>query len=374
MSLGIMLGGCRQGDQVTLSAALLDNAVPPQLLTEFEKTLQSGIQLQVESKAQLSDLFTQLQTWHAAETSADDRTKKPALPTNVMALGDYWLQPAIQQGLIQPMNPASWAGWNDLGSLWQQLVRRDRQGKLSASGDLWAAPYRWGHLMIAYSKSEFENLGWQPQDWVDLWRPELQRRFSLPDSARTVIGLTLKMLGHGFNEAAPLAIADLQPTLSTLNQQVKVYSSDAYLQPLIIGDTWLAVGWSTDILPVLERNKSLAGVIPSSGTLLSADVWVVPTNPGATASSSNTSTQQWVEFYWQRAIAEQLSLLSSGASPLLLKGDRANLPEALQENQLLIPPADIMNQSEFLEPVSEEAIAQYKDLWVKTRVADPLNQ
>lgn len=372
--MGIMLGGCRQRDHVTLSAVLLDNAVPPQLLTEFEKTLQSGIQLQVESKAQLRDLFTQLQTWHNAETSADDRSKKPALSANVMALGDYWLQPAIQQGLIQPMNPNSWAGWSNLGTPWQQLVRRDRQGKLSESGELWAAPYRWGHLMIAYRKPEFENLGWQPQDWVDLWRPDLKRRFSLPDSARTVIGLTLKMLGHGFNEPAPMAIADLQPALNTLNQQVKVYSSDAYLQPLIIGDTWLAVGWSTDILPVLERNKSLAGVIPTSGTLLSADIWVVPTNPDAAAPSSNASAQPWVEFYWQRVIAEQLSLLSSGASPLLIKGDRATLPSALQTNTLLIPPAEIMNQSEFLEPISEEAIAQYKELWIKTRVADPLDQ
>lgn len=68
------------------------------------------------------------------------------------------------------------------------------------------------------------------------------------------------------------------PELKTLNQQVKFYDSRNYLQPLILGDTWLAVGWSTDIIPLIERYHNIKAVIPLSGTSLWADIWVKPRN------------------------------------------------------------------------------------------------
>lgn len=37
-----------------------------------------------------------------------------------------------------------------LSPRWQQLVSRDPQGRLDPRGQVWAAPYRWGCLLIAY--------------------------------------------------------------------------------------------------------------------------------------------------------------------------------------------------------------------------------
>lgn len=366
VTVGALLNSCRAQNRATLTAAVLENAVPSQLLTAFERTLQGDMVLQVATKGQLADLFEQLQTWHATEAPAAKAALPSTTQADVVALADYWLQPAIQQGLIQPMTPAALASWSDLDARWQRLVTRDRQGNISPSGEVWGAPYRWGSLMMAYRKADFEKLGWQPQDWVDLWRPELQRQISLLDSPRSVIGLTLKMLGYGFNESNPEAIADLGPALASLNQQVKFYSSDAYLQPLIIGDTFLAVGWSTDILPILERNKDLAAVVPSSGTLLSTDLWVMPAK-GTNAAPLPDTVQQWIEFYWQPEIAEQLTLLSYGTSPVVTNRDRATLSATLQSETLLLPSADLLNQSDLLEPLPEAAIAQYKTLWTNMR-------
>ena len=33
---------------------------------------------------------------------------------------------------------------------WQQLVRRDAQGRVDPRGEVWAAPYRWGATLVAY--------------------------------------------------------------------------------------------------------------------------------------------------------------------------------------------------------------------------------
>jgi putative spermidine/putrescine transport system substrate-binding protein len=120
---------------------------------------------------------------------------------------------------------------------------------------------------------------------------------------------------------------------------------------------------------VLGRNQDLAGVVPVSGTLLSTDLWVVPTQ--GTGATAPTSVQGWIGFYWQPAIAEQLTLLSYGASPVLTRRDRTTLAAALQNDPLLFPSADLLSQSETLAPLSPEAIAQYKTLWANMRGSVP---
>ena len=102
----------------------------------------------------------------------------------------------------------------------------------------------------------------------------MRDRISLPDSAREVIGLTLKKLGKSYNTQQLDRVPNLKKELASLHQQVKLYSSDAYLQPLILGDTWLAVGSSGDLLPLLQTQKDIALVVPVSGTALWTDLWV----------------------------------------------------------------------------------------------------
>jgi putative spermidine/putrescine transport system substrate-binding protein len=86
-----------------------------------------------------------------------------------------------------------------VAAAWQEIVKRDRQGQVSNTGEVWGAPYRWGTTVIAYRRDKFRELGWTPKDWSDLWRPELRDRISVVDQPREVIGLTLKKLGRSYN-------------------------------------------------------------------------------------------------------------------------------------------------------------------------------
>jgi putative spermidine/putrescine transport system substrate-binding protein len=142
------------------------------------------------------------------------------------------------------------------------------------------------------------------------------------------------------------------------------------LQPLLLGDSWLAGGWSTEVLPVVERDRRIAAVVPASGTLLSADLWVRPAAvsgdqaPDGSTSSLASSVSQWLEFCWQPEIASQISLLSAAASPVIL-ANRAQLSTALQQRTVLLPPAKVIEQSEFLLPLSEPEA--YRRQWVMMR-------
>lgn len=365
LALSQLLLGCNpQGDSFEIE--FLRGSIPAIVVDRFRQQVQS--QARFTPVAQLQELFEQLQTWRQqASTTQQPRslplpTRQSQLPnpSALITLGDYWLSTAIQQQLIQPLNITQLQNWNALPSRWQELVRRNNQGESDPQGQIWAAPYRWGGTVILYNKDKFKSLGWTPTDWSDLWRPELRSRISIVDQSREVIGLTLKRLGQSYNAQNLDQIPNLEEEIRALHQQVRLYSSNRYIEPLIIGDTWVAVGWSTDVLPILRRYREIAVVVPRSGTALWADAWVNPINAALPPLAS-----QWIDFCWQPQIAQQISLRTHGTSPIAVQ-----LPPASGQNPTRIEFTDAqLQQSEFLLPLSATTQKQYEALWQSIRAS-----
>lgn len=150
------------------------------------------------------------------------------------------------------------------------------------------------------------------QDWGDLFGPDLEEKLAIVDSPREVVGLVLKSLGNSFNtndfekdvaggrQAVKdrfLALQKQVPLFSRcllsyscpcggwfflsyltaallLAVQVRLFDSVQYLKALGAGDVWVAVGWSSDVIPFAKRASNIEVVVPSSGTSLWADLWV----------------------------------------------------------------------------------------------------
>ncbi|NEP17489.1 MAG: extracellular solute-binding protein [Leptolyngbya sp. SIO4C1] len=350
------LSGCQSSSQPTLDVRFLERSLSPQILKAFRRTLASSAQLEFEASAQLASLFEQLQQWRSDEPAPPLwRRWLPVSETAVqradwLTLSDYWLGAAVQQQLIQPIEPA--AGWQQLPAQLRQLMQRNAEGQLARSGSIWGAPYRTQGLMLVYDQRLVRQLGWQPSRWRDLWQPELQGDIVLPNHPRLVLGIALKSLGYSINDAAAIAQASqsrehpVAEQLTALHRQTRVYDSDTYLKVLISEDASLAVGWSSDVLSTLNRYPQLRAVYPQAGTILSSDVWVKP----AQVETAATLGQQWLEFCWQRPVATQITLSTRGFSPIFLTSE--TLPASLQ-GSLLLPSAEVRAQSEFLQPLPD---------------------
>ena len=367
-----LLSSCSNSPQ-GFTVSLLQGSIPLQLIGDFRKNFGKKDQIKFKPQAQLSELFKLLSDPSLVESSSNFFEKifglfrqNPPQNPDLLTLGDYWLESAINQKLLQPLDSNQLENWDKLPLLWQKLVTRDNSGKSSDSGEIYGAPYRWGNTIIVYRKDKFEGLDWQPQDWNDLWRSELRDRISLLDSYREVIGLTLKSLGHSYNSESLNSIPNLETKLVQLNKQVKLYSSDKYLQPLIIGDTWLAVGWSSDILPLMKRYSNLGVVVPKSGTSLWADLWIQPKSPSQMADNSPLSA--WIDFCWQPKAAKQISLFTSGISPMWTDQESINLIKNAQNRDFINAALDNLAQSEFIRPLKPEINQEYLSLWQKIRV------
>ncbi len=373
LTLGQLLSGC--GDRSTaLRVLLLQGSIPPQLLKVFRQQLSQNLSMSFKPEPQLKDLWKRLESWQ----KDDDDTKgfkglisqiplinqKTPQMVDLVTLGDAWLAKAIQEQLIEPLPLEEIPGWQQLPLSWQALVKRDEQGQLKAQGQIWGAPYRWGTTLIAYDSHQFQKLGWTPKDWSDLWREELRDRIAVVDQPREVIGLTLKKLGYSYNTRDLTQVQSLTSEMLALQKQVKYYSSRYYLQPLMVGDVWLSVGWSSDILPLVAKNRKIKAVVPQSGTSLWSDVWVKPKVKKGDSDLSEL-TKKWIDFCWQEQSANQISLLTDAASPMIYQVKK--LCSEVQNNPLLLIDKTIMDKSDFLEPLLLKTLQEYESLWKKIR-------
>ncbi|MBD2527011.1 extracellular solute-binding protein [Nostoc sp. FACHB-133] len=373
LALSQLLFGCGGNRQTQLKVQLLKGSIPGQVVNQFHKGLQQQVQLKFAPVEQIEDLFQQLQNWQKKPKATDEQGWSRFIPfrqgqktadADLVTLGDYWLKAAIEQKLIQPLQELQGnqlKQWSALDEKWKKLVTRDDQGNLDTQGKVWGAPYRWGTTVIVYNRDKFRELGWTPKDWSDLWRDGMQQRISLLNQPREVIGLVLKKLGKSYNTENLDQVPNLEKELQTLNQQVKFYSSKNYLEPLIMGDTWLAVGWSSDVLQVLGRYPQLGAVIPQSGTAMWADLWVRPAG-----IDKGTLSDQWIDFCWQPSTAKQISVLTKSNSPISTNIAASDIQEPLRS--LLQSDREVLDKSEFLLPLPPSAIKQYESLFAKMKV------
>jgi putative spermidine/putrescine transport system substrate-binding protein len=328
------------------------------------------------AEGQFKEIITQLQEWQKTGKAEAKGLKIPLVPPtkspeyipNLVSIGDAWLATAIQEKSIQPIDPKSLANWGKLDSRWHELVQRDDRGNNSSKGQVWGVPYRWGTTVILYRRDKFTEANIPvPTDWNDLWNPQLKQRVSLLDRSREVIGLTLKKLGSSYNTSDLSQAKNLKLDLEKLHQQVKFYSSDDYLQPLIMGDTWAAVAWSSDAIDLIQRNPMMGAIVPRSGTAIFADLWVQPTSSTKQSVERAKLTNQWIDYCLQPKVVNQISLLTSSVSPLLTSMNPSEIIPDIRKNLLVLPPKDILNKSEFIYPLSAKSQLEYDRLWQKIR-------
>ncbi len=353
IALASLLGGCQRSNSASLRLAMLANGLPAQLLKAFQQRPAGEAGIAVVPQDSLAGLYGLLQRWQ--------RQPEAAAGADWVSLADYWLAPAIRQGLVQPVETAGLAHWEKLASVWPDLVRRNAEGLPSAEGSIWAVPYRWSHLVLLYDPSRLLR-GAGLTTWADLLRPELRRRVILPDHPRLVLGMAQKALGASANSGDPAAIAGLESFLANLRQQVRVYDGDRYLESLIIGDASAVVAWSDDVQPLLSQYRHLAAAVPTEGTLLSAQLWVQP----AALPTPSPLAADWLDFCLEAEFADQLAIFSQGSSPRLWGVESAQLPEPLRRSPVLLPPR-VASQSEFLLPLPGSAEAKYMALWEALR-------
>ncbi|KAL5796866.1 hypothetical protein ACOSQ2_001686 [Xanthoceras sorbifolium] len=373
---------------VPLRIVSLQGSIPQSWVKDFMRAQGRRLKLQTNFYGSLEGIFSQL----SMPFTKPKVKSKSIVAADLVSVGDSWLSYAIKKGLVEPMRGVEDEDWfKCLSDKWKVYLRRNYSGEIDPQGEIWAAPYRWGCIVIAYKKSKFQNHKLDPiEDWTDLWRPELAGRISMVNSPREVIGAVLKYMGASYNtENMDLQVAGgriaVQRNLALLGKQVRLFDSTHFLKAFAVGDVWVAVGWSSDVLPAVKRMSNIAVIVPKSGASLWADLWAIPaasrleTNQiGGRVRGPSPLIHQWIEFCLQaaRALPFKQEVIPGAppsaleSKPVEVRGDLLKGKPRLDTNLIAgVPPAEILARCEFLEPLSDTTLTDYE--WLIASMQKP---
>ncbi|KAH9753693.1 spermidine/putrescine-binding periplasmic protein [Citrus sinensis] len=318
---------------VPLRVVSLQNSVPQSWVKDFMRSQGKRLKFQMNLCASIDGIVNNLST----PFNKVKAKSASYMAADLVSVGDSWLSFAIKKRLIELIAEAEDQDWfKCLSHKWKVYLRSNDAGEIDPRGQIWAAPYRWGTMAIGYKKSKFQNHNLAPiEDWKDPWWPELAGRISMVNSPREVIG------------------------------SVRLFDSTHYLKAFGIGDVWVAVGWSSDVLPAVKRMSNVAVVVPKSGASLWADLWAIPAASrletkqiGGQVRGPSPLIHQWIEFCLQTARALPFKQeVIPGASPSALESTLVKLPEELLKGK---PSVDTNLIAGFLEPLSEATLSDYE--------------
>lgn len=373
---------------VPLRIVALRGSIPPSWVQDFIQSQGRRAKLRLELRGSLNNIFSDL----SKSFTEGNIGPKSAVAADIVSVGDSWLSLAIRKGLIVALQGVEDHDWfRGLDDKWKVYLRRNSEGRLDPKGTIWAAPYRWGSVVVAYKKNMFQKHNLAPiEDWADIWRPELAGKISMVDDPREVVGAVLKSMGASYNTSnVDSEVAGgrnaVRAKLAQLQKQVRLFDSVQYLKAFGVGDVWVTVGWSSDVLPAAKRMTNVAVVVPKSGASLWADLWAIPaasrfaTNRiGGRIRGPSPLVHQWVEFCLQaaRALPFQQEVIP-GASPSSLEKGAVEEPKELSKGKpnldtnLIagVPPTEILACCEFLEPLSDTAVDDYQ--WLISSMHKP---
>jgi spermidine/putrescine transport system substrate-binding protein len=220
-----------------------------------------------------------------------------------VVLSDWMAANLIQLGWAQPLSPA-------LTPNAARLLPQFRDWPVPGVRH-WAMAWQGGFTGIVYNEAVTHRPILRMRDL--LTAPDLRGKVSLVTSMRDTLGLV--MLDLGIDPSA-FTESEFSAALAFLGQAARSGQIGAvtnyYPASLIRGKLAAAVGWAGDVLFAEETHPSIKFTWPRAGGMLWADQMVIPAY-----ARHPVNAQKLMDFYYQPAIAAQVTLYERYLCPVL---------------------------------------------------------
>ncbi|NET02403.1 MAG: spermidine/putrescine ABC transporter substrate-binding protein [Sphaerospermopsis sp. SIO1G1] len=267
---------------------------------------------------------------------------------SVIYPSDYMVQKMVAKNLLIELDREKLIGLENLFSQFQN-PSYDPNNRYSL-------PFSWGTTGFIYNSEKLDS---EPTDWEYIWQNQekLNKRMTLLNDVREVMGATLKMLGYSYNSQNELEIKAAYEKLESLKPAIAAFDTDAWRNQILAGDLWLAMCYSSDAVKVSRENPKLKYVVPSSGSSLWSDTVVIPKT-----APNQEGAYSWINLLLQADVAAEITKRLAVAIPN--RAGFEQLPSTLQNNTNLFPPESVLDKCERLAPVGDfEAV--YERYWTQ---------
>ncbi|MFN6512909.1 MAG: PotD/PotF family extracellular solute-binding protein [Nostoc sp. CreGUA01] len=250
---------------------------------------------------------------------------------------DYMVQKMVDKGLLTAINHDRLIGLENLFPRFSNPIY-DPNNRYSI-------PFNWGTTGFIYNS---EKLKEPPDDWDYLWQNQdkLNKRMTLLNDVREVMGAVLRMLGYSYNSKNELEIKQAYDKLKVLKPAIAAFDTDAWQNQILGGDLVLAMCYSADAVKIAKENPKFKYVIPRSGSSLWTDTIVIPKT-----APNMAGAYAWINMILQPEVAAEISQRLNIATPN--SSGFEQLPKRIKNNPNLFPQESLLANCERISPVGE---------------------
>jgi spermidine/putrescine transport system substrate-binding protein len=221
-------------------------------------------------------------------------------------------------------------------------------------GNKHSVPFTWGTTAFLVT-TDYEG---QVTSWVDLWELHSEGKIGIRDGARESLGFALKSLGYSINSEDPAQLEEALQRLLEIKQDIVLVDSYAETAVPVItrGDVVAMIGWTEDALYAREENEPLVYVFPGDGTMLWGDNFVIPAN-----SPNKENAELFLNFILEPEFNAEI--VNETYYATANEAARSLVNPEIQEDTLIFPPIEVLQNAEVILPLSPESTKLYDQTW-----------
>ena len=252
----------------------------------------------------------------------------------------------IRENRLAPINHANVINFKNISPNFRDLAY-DPQ-------NIYSIPSSWGTIGIGVRT----DLVSQPlKNWGDLWSLSQVGIFDSDGNGRSLLAITLKMLGYSANSEDPAEIEIALEKLNLLRPQAEFLPDLAMVENrLVTGQTPVIIAPSHLIARAQRQNSAIQYIIPTEGTILWGDNLAL-----LQSSSKLTSGEKLLDYLLRPEVTAQLISLSH-----LANANEVAYPlvdQSILSNAVGFPTSASLQGSEPLQPLSSNGFQIYQNVW-----------
>jgi spermidine/putrescine transport system substrate-binding protein len=218
----------------------------------------------------------------------------------------------------------------------------------------YSLPWQGGFTGIVYNSAVTHRPVTSMRDF--LTAPDLRGKVSLATEMRDV--LTLVMLDMGIDPVT-FTSREFTAAVTALGNAAQAGQvglvTDYYGPALLKGSIAAAVGWSGDYLNFRVQNPHIEFTWPAAGGGLWTDNMVIPAG-----AQHAENAERLMNFYYEPAIAAQLSIAESYVDPVLGAADAMRRADpALAAEEYIFPTPELLRSAHFFKLLTPQQNVEY---------------
>lgn len=336
----LALSGCGgSSSDNSLTVLNYGKYIDPAVLDLFEE--ETGIHVDYEEYVSPENMYT--------------KYKAGSIDYDLACTSDYMIEKLIGEGEVLEMNYENIPGISNLDESYFEFSRSfdpDRK---------YTMPYFFGTVGILYDTTKVDAA--DVTSWGALWNEKYSGQIIMTDSIRDAFMAALKYRNHSLNTTDEQELLEAQELLIAQRPLVYSYLVDEAQDEMIAENASMALVYSGEAALAIDYNDKLAFSVPQEGSNMWIDSWFIPKT-----CRHMENAEKFLDFLCRVDIARMNFDYVYYATPNKALFD--TLEPELQNNTVIFPGTEILNNCEVLKSLDTETTRRYNELWKEMKSSD----